>query len=241
LIENVLSLYCNCLIFTATMIITVTTTKGGAGKTTIAINLAVAYAHQGKEVCIIDTDTDQYSSIRWSNRRDEEEKDITVIRVGEDKLIKEAYKFSKKFDVVIIDGRPTMSDSLDSAVVACDVVIIPVSPSVLELDAFQDFIPRVKKIKDMREGRNESDTLIAFAVLNGLDSKSNISKEIGEAIRAITNKNDYITLLDSKIYNRVAYRNSLTGGLGVLEEGDPKAKGEIQALIKELDSKLKNK
>jgi len=97
----------------------------------------------------------------------------------------------------------------------------------------------VKKIKDMREGRDESDTLTAFAVLNGLDSKSNISKEIGEAIRAITNKNDYVTLLDSKIYNRVAYRNSLTSGLGVLEEGDPKAKKEVKALLEELDNKLK--
>lgn len=218
------------------MIITVTTTKGGAGKTTIAINLAVAFAHQGQDVCIIDTDTDQNSSLKWSNRRDAEEKHITVVRVGEDKLIKEAMNFAKKFDIVIIDGRPTFSDSLDTAVVACDVVIIPVKPSVLELDAFQDFVPRVVKIKELRETRNENDSLTALALFNGLDSSSNISKEIVEAVEMIVEQNENVRLLNSKVYNRVAYRNSLNSGLGVLEEGDVKAKNEMKALIAEIRS-----
>jgi chromosome partitioning protein len=216
------------------MIITVTTTKGGAGKTTIAINLAVAFAHQGHEVCIIDTDTDQHSSLRWANRRDEEEQHITVVRVGEDKLIKEAMNFSKKFDIVIIDGRPTFSESLDSAVVACDVVIIPVKPSVLELDAFQDFLPRVAKIKDMRESRNSNDTLTALALFNGLDASSNISKEIVEAVEMIVAQSESVGLLNTKIYNRVAYRNSLNAGLGVIEEGDSKAKNEVRELALEI-------
>ena len=45
------------------MIISVINLKGGVGKTTIAINLAVAFANRGKKVCIIDTDKEQLSSV----------------------------------------------------------------------------------------------------------------------------------------------------------------------------------
>jgi len=64
------------------MVIAVTTTKGGSGKTTVTINLAAAFAQKGYQVCIIDADTGQFSALKWAKYREDENKHISVFQVA---------------------------------------------------------------------------------------------------------------------------------------------------------------
>ena len=215
------------------MIISVTTTKGGAGKTTIAINLAVAFAHKGYDVCIIDADEGQHSALDWSEYR-EEELHIPVMKVATKSLIKEIRNnFSKRYDIVIIDGRPTSDGSTNQAAMASDIALIPLKQSSIDLEAFKKYLPKFKAVKDLKEdigGRVEG-----YVILNDLTSNSRASKDIQEAVQDIVNRTGYIRLLESKLFHRVIYSDSITSGLGVMEEKDAKAKHEVESLIKELE------
>ena len=62
------------------MIIAVTNLKGGVGKTTVSINLAVAFALRGKSVCLVDLDEGQRSASMWAGNRSEAEKEPQIGR-----------------------------------------------------------------------------------------------------------------------------------------------------------------
>lgn len=218
------------------MIIAVTTTKGGAGKTTITINLATEFARKGYQVCIIDADAGQFSALKWARYRDDDQNHISVFQVAKDKLNREAKTLNEKFDIVIIDGRPTASEVGDRIVMASDIVIIPVMPSVFDLEAFQEYIPRFLEVKNLKE--DIGGKVAAYALLNGLVVNSNISTEIKEAVSQIVEDLEDVHVFKTKLMRRVAYSNSPTNGLGVVEENDSKARQEIQRLAMELETEI---
>jgi len=214
------------------MIIGVTTTKGGAGKTTMTLNIAVGLADRGFEVCVIDADEGQFSALKWVSYREDDVPHIAVVRVQKDKLNREALALSKKYDVVLIDGRPTLSEVGDRIVMASDLVIIPIMPSAFDLESFQEYIPRYREVKNLKQ--DIGGDVVAYALLNGLVSGSNISDEVSDAVAHIADHNEDVHMLKSKVMRRVSYSSSPTNGLGVLEEADKKAHQEINSLIDEL-------
>ena len=214
------------------MIIGVTTTKGGAGKTTITLNIAVGLADRGFEVCVIDADEGQFSALKWVSYREDDVPHIAVVRVQKDKLNREALALSKKYDVVLIDGRPTLSEVGDRIVMASDLVIIPIMPSAFDLESFQEYIPRYREVKNLKQ--DIGGDVVAYALLNGLVSGSNISDEVSEAVAHIADHKEDVHMLRSKVMRRVSYSSNPTNGLGVLEEADKKAHQEINSLIDEL-------
>ena len=219
------------------MIISVTTTKGGTGKTTITTNLAVAFAHRDYKVCIIDADTGQFSSSEWARDRADERIHIPVYKVVAEKLNKEAKLLSETFDIVFIDGRPTLSETTDRLILASDVVIIPVQTSKIDISAFEVYVNRFEEINAMKEDYGAYTT--AFALLNRVKSNTIIKTETKEIVgEIITDKK--VRLLTCEIGDRVAYQDAPTEGLGVIEYIDRKAKNEINALTDELESLLKD-
>lgn len=214
------------------MIIGVTTTKGGAGKTTITINVAVALKSRGYDVCIIDADEGQFSALKWASYRDDHRPHIAVLRVQKDKLNREALELAKKYDVVLIDGRPTLSEVGDRIVMASDMVIIPIMPSAFDLESFQEYIPRYQQVKELKQEIGGDVT--AYALLNGLVSTSNISQEVQEAVKQIADMHEDVFLFKSQLMRRVSYGSSPTNGVGVIEEQDKKATEEVEALTDEL-------
>lgn len=219
------------------MIISVTTTKGGTGKTTITTNLAVAFSHQGYKVCIIDADTGQFSSSEWARDRADARNHIPVYKVVAEKLNKEAKLLSETFDIVFIDGRPTLSETTDRLILASDVVIIPLQTSKIELSAFEVYVNRFEEINAMKEEYGAHTT--AFALLNRVKSNTIIKTETKEIVeQIIADKN--IKLLSCEIGDRVAYQDAPTEGLGAVEYIDPKAKKEIMALMQEIEGLLKD-
>ena len=85
------------------MILSVTSLKGGVGKSTIAQNLAVCLAHNGYKVCIADADSNQ-SSLRWSSLRNEELVRIPAFGVPEKTLGANVKQLAADYEIVIIDG-----------------------------------------------------------------------------------------------------------------------------------------
>jgi len=209
------------------MIIAVTNLKGGVGKTTITTNLAVSFTKKGYDVCIVDTDLGQQSSMEWSGARDENRDRIPVFGVTIKQLNKEVEDLQKRFDIVMIDGTPQLSELADRTILASDLLVIPLMPSIYDFRGFENFLERFEQIRGLKEANGGN--VNALVLLNRVVPKTNVSKEIKEAVAEYD-----VQLLKSKIHNRVAYADSATDGLGVVEYKDRKAKKEIEDLTKEL-------
>lgn len=131
--------------------ILVASSKGGAGKSTIATNLAAAFALDGKRTVLVDGDP-QGSSTRWAERRAELESAVLPI----DGTRKRDWRAAVPDDAdrVVIDGAAgSMAPELESFLELADAVVVPVLPSAMDIDATVGFlntlakVPRVHKRK----------------------------------------------------------------------------------------------
>lgn len=210
------------------MRIAITNLKGGVGKTTITTNLAVSFAHRGKRVCIVDSDLGQKSSMEWAGNRSESMPHIPVYGAMARQLNKEVAKLNEENDIVFIDGTPQLSELAERTVLASDILIIPISPSIYDLRAFESFFEKVEQINQVREEQGLK-MVKTYVVVNRIAEKTNLGREILEALK------DYaVTVFDTKLANRIAYAETATGGLGVSEWKDRKAKEEFENLVDEV-------
>jgi chromosome partitioning protein len=209
------------------MVISVINLKGGVGKTTLCVNLAVSFAQQGKRVCIIDTDKEQLSAVKWAGQRDDDKKNISVITVG-DKLIREVQTHAQNFDFVLLDGSPQLGELANNTLIASDLVLVPVANSVLEFWSMDNFAERFKQAKQLKESIGGK--ISGFVVLNRYNQNQNLSKEMREALKQFPE----FGVFNTTIADRVAYKEAMMQGLGVVEYKDPKAKKEIENLSQEV-------
>lgn len=131
--------------------ILVASSKGGAGKSTIATNLAATFALDGKRTVLVDADP-QGSSTRWAERRAELESAVLPVdgtgrRAWRDAVPDDA-------DRVVIDAAAgAMAPDLESFLDKADAVVVPVLPSAMDIEATVGFlntlakVPRVHKRK----------------------------------------------------------------------------------------------
>lgn len=213
------------------MVIAVTNLKGGVGKTTIATNLAVALKQRNYDVCVVDTDLGQQSAMEWSGNRNEQLDHIPVHGISIKQLNKEVEDLKKRFDMVVIDGTPQLSELADRTILASDVLLIPLTASIYDFRGFENFLERFEQIKGIKEA--SGGVVQAHVVLNRIVPNTNVSKDIAAAIAEYE-----IEVMDTKLVNRVAYVDTATAGKGVTEYSDPKAKQEFEALVDELLAKI---
>lgn len=205
------------------MKIGITNLKGGVGKTTISQNLAVCFAHMGFKTCIIDTDENQ-NSLVWSGARDSDLPDVTVVGVIDtNAFTKTVDKLHKDYDVVIIDGTPSLSEMATGIIVASDILIIPILPSAHDYRAMTPFF---KRYKDAVMLKGE---IPAYFLINQYSSNGNIYKRMKEVIESFK-----VKVLDSVLAKRVVYLETAVDGRGVYESLDLKAKDEIIKLTNEI-------
>ena len=209
------------------MVIAVTNLKGGVGKTTVTTNLAVSFTQRGKDVCIVDTDLGQQSSMEWSGNRSEERARIPVFGVSIKQLNKEVADLAKRFDIVLIDGTPQLSELADRTILASDLLVIPLTPSIYDFRGFENFLQRFEQVKGLKEA--SGGIVRAFILLNRVVPNTKVSKDIEEAVKEYE-----VEVLQTKLANRIAYVDTATDGTGVLEYKDPKAKAEMNSLTDEL-------
>lgn len=210
------------------MIIAVTNLKGGVGKSTIARNLAAFFTRQGIKSCIIDTDLEQRTTCDWQERRESSEQHIPVFPMTTvQALPKDVETHSNDgYRVIIIDGVPQMDQVATRTMLICDILLIPLTPSIDDLKSFERFLTRFEEVKIHR------DNIPAFLVLNKFNIRSNEDKEVRSALKLFADNG--IRPLKSTLGDRVAHRRASKYGLTAYEWEDIKAKEEVAQLCKEI-------
>jgi chromosome partitioning protein len=128
----------------------VASSKGGAGKTTLATNLAAHYALDGKRTVMVDADR-QHSATRWSEKRAGLASAVLPVdgsRKGWEKAI------PADTQVVVVDAAAgAMADDLEAFLDRADAVIVPVNPSMIDLEATVGFLNTLARHSRVRKGK----------------------------------------------------------------------------------------
>lgn len=201
-------------------VITVAQQKGGAGKTTLAVNMAVALLRRGHTVALLDTDP-QGSLGRWFMTRRERMEDpgVEFSTASAWGVSYECEKLKKIYDYVIIDTPPKADSDLRPALREADVVLVPVSASHVDLWATEGVLDLAR-----RAGKR---TLI---VLNRTKAGTKLGVEIRTAAAELDSD-----LAEAQLANRVVYAETLGLGLGVQEAAKKGPAGaEVETLLLEV-------
>ncbi|MDE5440404.1 AAA family ATPase [Bradyrhizobium sp. CSA207] len=206
------------------MIIGVLNQKGGVGKTTIAVNLAAVYAKAGQRVLLVDADP-QGSSLAWSSAR-EGKPLFTVVGMPKPTLHKDMPNIARDYDMVIIDGSPRVSELGRAAIMASDLVVIPVQPSPYDVWASADTVQLIKEAQQFKQN------LQAVFVINRKIVNTAIGRDVTKALA-----NFDVPVCDRALGQRVVYAESAARGLAVVEtDPDSEAGKEITRLARSLSS-----
>lgn len=206
------------------MKIGITNLKGGVGKTTISINLAVCLAHAGNKVCIVDTDINQ-TSLKWYGARDSNFPEVPVLGAIDAKALNKAVdKLHETFDIVIIDGTPSLSEMTTRIIVASDLLIIPIRPGANDFRTMDEFLNRYETVKQLKEN------IPAYFLLNEFTDRINVHKTIRDTLL----QHYGFPVLETVIKSRAAYVESCMMGTGVMEHSDNLAKEEMLKLTDEI-------
>lgn len=212
------------------MIVTVGNTKGGVGKTTIAVNLAIARALAGREVWLIDGDRQGTAQTAISIRAESGHAPGIACSSYPDgpTLRAQVQHQCKKFQDIIIDAGGRDSTALRAALVLSDVLLVPFLPRSFDVWALSDIAALVTEARSVRDG------LRAFAILNCADPGEN-SSDNTEAAAAVSDVPAF-EYLAKPLRRRKSFSNAAGAGLSVLEikPQDSKATEELKALISAL-------
>jgi len=187
------------------MIVGVLSQKGGVGKTTIAINLAATLSVAKYRVLLVDADP-QGSALAWSSARDKNPL-FPVVGMAKPTLHRDLPEIAKDYDVVVIDGAPRVNDLGRAAILASDLVLIPVQPSPYDVWAAAETVQLIREAQQFKP-----DIKGAF-VINRKIANTAIGRDVGAALAEFSD----IPVLPTAISQRVVFAESAASGLSVIE------------------------
>jgi len=207
------------------MILTVGNTKGGVGKTTLALNIAIARALAGREVWYIDGDRQATGQIALTIRAEHETMPfIACAQYADGATLRQQVKQgSSKYQDIIIDAGGRDSTALRAALSITDALIVPFAPRSLDVWALSDMCNLIDEARAVRGD------FTAYAILNNADASGSDNSEAVEAIA----DHPQLKYLDAPIKRRKSLATSAGKGISVLEFSpkDQKAIEEMQTLV----------
>ena len=210
------------------MIVTVGNTKGGVGKTTVALNLAIARTRIGRDVWLVDGDRQGTAQAAIALRA--ETARVPAIACATypngSTLRSQILHQSARFDDTIIDAGGRDSTALRAALILSDVLLVPFQPRSYDVWALDDMAALVEEARTMRDG------LRVLAVLNCADPGDR-SRDNSEAAAAVDDLPQF-EYLPTPLRRRKSFANAAGAGLSVLEivPPDKKAINELTALVR---------
>lgn len=207
------------------MIVLVGGEKGGAGKSTLASNLAVVMASRGVDVMLLDADP-QGTASKWIARRNEAGLPVIHNAQKTGEVLATAKDLARRYELVIIDAGGRDSKELRSAMVAADMMVMPLQASIADLETLERMSEVIRMVRSINSG------LAVKAVVTRAPTNPSIT-EVAEA-REMLAEFPEIELARGIIRDRKIYRDALLEGRGVVEMDNGKARAEVQLLVDEL-------
>ncbi|MBF0518519.1 MAG: AAA family ATPase [Nitrospirae bacterium] len=202
-------------------IISIVNQKGGCGKTTIALNIAINIAFENKKVILFDTDPQRSATDTMSSRSDT----IIDIQFVSTDVHSKVLNFSS-YHYGVIDTPPHNDKTIRSAIICSDIIIIPIQDSPLDIRSASTSVDLINS------ARQHNHNIKAYFLLNRIQSNTILSKELDKHLRKLYKG---ISVLKSEVHNRVVYKQSLIYGQAVTEyEKLGPASNEINNLTKEI-------
>lgn len=206
-------------------VISLINNKGGVGKTTLAINIACEYARRGKSVGLMDVDP-QASAMDWGNKREDRGSDNPAVISAPASQIQNMLGKARRAgtDVVVLDTPAKLESFLVNAAEASDMIVIPVRPSAMDLQAMRGTVQCLTRIVAPKLA-----VINAASLLTRQDCRN-----LEDALRAEWS----LPVLPCDVWDRKSYRSSLFSGNGAAELGDTKAAAEIGALVDAIENMM---
>jgi chromosome partitioning protein len=212
------------------MILTIGNIKGGVGKTTLAVNLAIALSRLKHDVMLVDGDTQAsalaFSSLRKKNFKDAgiDNLDYTACALHGADIRDQAKSLARKYSDVIIDASGTDSGSLRAGLVISQIVIVPIKPRTFDFWATEQTFDLIK------DARVINKALRAVALINEADAQGKDNQLTLEKLQ----KHTGIEIAPMLIGKRKAFPDAATAGRAVFEWRDAKANDEFQEFVRYL-------
>ncbi len=204
-------------------IVSVINRKGGSGKTTLALHIAVAFSQAQQNTAVIDLDP-QASAANWGDRRAER---VPVVRSAHASRLKHELRQIQDAggDMVIVDTAPHADSAALEAAKASDLILIPCRPSYFDLEAMTNTL-----------GLLRTTGKPVWAVLNVVAPFDSEAEAAAETITALD-----VRLCPAKLGRRVEFSRAVESGQAVQEiEPKGKAAGEVERLYELVERSLRD-
>jgi len=214
-------------------IIGIIQTKGGAGRSTLATNLAAHFSFQ-KSTTLIDCDLPQGTSSSWYALRQAEhlsKRLLLTIAHNHLELIHNAKEHAAISEYLIIDGPPRLAEMTRAIMILSDLCLIPLGASAAEVWSTTDLL---QTLEEARKHKNDVDARLVWTRFRAYTKEA---QELNEAVQKGLNLPD----LQARLGYRVAFSEALARGLSVEEGSDRNAQTEMLGVAEEVEKILAEK
>ena len=205
------------------MIISFVNQKGGVGKTTTAINLGASLVRKNRSLVLIDADP-QGSATHW--HAVENNRAFDVLHYPMPMQNSDIEMIAANHVDVLIDAPPAIGEITESVLSVSDLVVVPVSPSSLDIWSCRETLEMIQEVGQARP--NIEARLLITKKIPG----TRVGREAREAVGVFG-----FDLLETELCQRVAYIDAVTNGVSVMQYApSSKAAAEIEDLCAEIFS-----